>query len=104
MPLPTEQVAVLKWCVSQIERICEAQIKEGRNRGGKELKPWSLLWLEVLKECSYHPQIPRFGFADPVSYSIVENAVERMQLSGAVRHGAGESKVYSTVHCVRTIS
>ena len=75
----------------QIERIVEAQVKENRNRKKKEYKPWSLLWLEVLKESSYHPEIPRFGFGDPVSYSIVENAVERLQLSGAVRHGAGTS-------------
>lgn len=58
--------------------------------GSKEMKTWSVMWLEVLKKSSFHPEMPRFGFADPVSYSIVENAVERLNLSGAVRHGAGK--------------
>ena len=59
-----------------------------RKKGKKEKPPWSLLWLEVLKKSSFHPEIPRFGFGDPTSYGIVANAVDRLSNSGAVRHGA----------------
>jgi hypothetical protein len=93
IPLPKDQIKVLKWCVHHIERIVEAQLEEHRIKKHKEYKPWSLLWLEVLKESSFHPEIPRFGFGDPVSYSIVQNAVERLKMSGAVRHGAGKSNI-----------
>lgn len=87
MPLASDQLEVLRWCVNKIETVVEAMLAD-KTAGKKEKKPWSLLWLEVLKESSFHPEIPRFGFGDPISYSIVENAVERLQLSGAVRHGA----------------
>ena len=86
-PLPQDQLEVLQWCVNQIESIVEKMLAD-KMQGKKEKKPWSLLWLEVLKESSFHPEIPRFGFGDPISYSIVENAVERLHISGAVRHGA----------------
>ena len=91
IPLPPEQLEVLKWCVQQIEKIVKTQLEENKMGSTHDIKPWSVLWLEVLKESSFHPEIPRFGFGDPVSYSIVENAVERLNLSGAVRHGAGKS-------------
>ena len=88
IPLPKDQQEVLKWCVIQIERIATRMLQE-YERGVKRRKPWSLLWLEVLKEeASFHPDIPQFGFGDPISYSIVTNAVERLGQSGAVRHGA----------------
>ncbi|CAB9497546.1 Rac exchanger 2 protein [Seminavis robusta] len=88
MPLPSDQQAVLKWCMTQIERVANRVLRDAEN-GAKERKPWSLMWLEILKEeSSFHPDIPRFGFADPVSYSIVANAVERLTQTGAVRHGA----------------
>lgn len=88
MPLPPEQVEVLKWCVQQIETIVKAELTETRNGSVRDIKPWSVKWLEILKDSSFHPDIPRFGFGDPVSYSIVENAVDRLNLTGAVRHGA----------------
>jgi hypothetical protein len=89
LPLPKDQQEVLKWCVTQIERIANRLLEEAERGVKRKKKPWSLMWLEILKEeASFHPEIPQFGFGDPVSYSIVTNAVERLCLSGAVRHGA----------------
>lgn len=88
-PLPPDQLEVLRWCVTQIENIVQCMVEEKKTKGKiNESKPWSLLWLEVLKASSFHPEIPQFGFGDPISYSIVENAVDRLSTSGAVRHGA----------------
>ena len=86
-PLPADQVQVLHWCVRHIAKICEKKLAE-QQKGKMETTAWSQLWLEVLKESTFHPEIPRFGFADPISYSIVENAVKRLSMTGAVRHGA----------------
>ena len=86
-PLPPDQIEVLKWCVTHIEAICEKMLAD-RQKGKNQKLPWSLLWLEVLKESTFHPEIPQFGFGDPTSYSIVENAVKRLSSNGAVRHGA----------------
>ncbi|CAE7415416.1 unnamed protein product, partial [Symbiodinium pilosum] len=52
---------------------------------------WMSRWLEILKresDAGFHLEIPRFGFGDPTSYSIVEQLVVAMGLLGAVRHGA----------------
>lgn len=106
MPLPPDQQKALHWCVNQIEKICERMLAEktaeNSNYSGDDNKPsqtrkekthisWSLLWLQVLRDSSFHPEIPRFGFGDPISYCMVENAVERLHLSGAVRHGPGKN-------------
>lgn len=47
--------------------------------------------MEVLKDAAktgFHPQIPRLGFGDPTSYSLMEDAIERLANVGPVRHGA----------------
>mmetsp|Transcript_23261 Transcript_23261/g.56125 ORF Transcript_23261/g.56125 Transcript_23261/m.56125 type:complete len:496 (-) Transcript_23261:36-1523(-) len=77
-----EQVELLAWCVSQIEWILD-------NHTGPE--SWTTRWLEVLKYAArngFYPSMPRFGFGDPTSYSIIEASVQRSaKTCGAVRHG-----------------
>ena len=80
-PLPDDQVETLTWCVTEIEGI----LNESRDKG------WCERWLEVLKKCAsagYHPHIPEYGFGDPTSYEIQARCVDRLNMSGAVRHGA----------------
>jgi hypothetical protein len=82
--LPPNQIELVKWLVSRIDEILETA-------DGTE--PWTKKWLTILLKESknnkgFHPKIPRFGFGDPKSYSIMETAVERLQKNGAVRHGA----------------
>ena len=80
-PLPDDQVETLTWCVDQIEGV----LNESRDKG------WCERWLEVLKHAAssgYHPHIPEYGFGDPTSYEIQARCVDRLNMSGAVRHGA----------------
>lgn len=53
---------------------------------------WTSCWLNnVLKPSAikgFIPVVPRFGFGDPKSYAIMEGAVGRLCICGAVRHGA----------------
>ncbi|KAL7469673.1 hypothetical protein ACHAXS_009925 [Conticribra weissflogii] len=80
--MPDDQVELLDWCVSQIEWILDNQT---------EPDSWTTTWLEILKHAArqnFYPQMPRFGFGDPTSYSMIEAAVTRSaKTCGAVRHG-----------------
>lgn len=79
--LPPDQVEIMKWSVSNIAAVLDSKSPDN----------WTNRWLEVLQsegEKGFHPKIPRFGFGDPKSYSIIENAVARLGKDGAVRHGA----------------
>ena len=81
-PLVPEQMEVLSWYVSEIENIMAA------STAGDS---WTGLWLDVLKKAARegrYPEMPRFGFGDPKSYSTMKSAVTRLSHSGAVRHGA----------------
>lgn len=81
-PLAPEQMVVLKWYINEIENVMKSS-KVGDS--------WTVQWLDVLKNAAkegFYPEMPRFGFGDPKSYSIMENAVDRLNESGAVRHGA----------------
>jgi len=81
-PLAPEQLYVLTWYVNEIENVMKSS-KVGDS--------WTVNWLEVLKKAAregFYPEMPRFGFGDPKSYSIMKNAVSRLSHSGAVRHGA----------------
>jgi hypothetical protein len=86
--LPYDQVDILKWCVNQIETILDSPTRP---------ESWTNRWLEVLKRETrkgFHPSIPKFGFGDPKSYSIIENAVNRLTRDGSVRHGAESFNFY----------
>ncbi len=82
-PMPPEQVDLMDWCVSQIEWILESHT---------EPESWTSRWLEVLKFAArndFYPSMPRFGFGDPTSHSMIEaSATRSAKSSGAVRHGA----------------
>jgi len=82
-PMPTEQIELLDWCVSQIEWILESHTQP---------ESWTSRWLEVMKfaaQNNFYPSMPKFGFGDPTSYSMIEASVTRSAKScGAVRHGA----------------
>ena len=80
--LPSDQLDIMKWCVDQIGGVLD---------GPPGPESWTNRWLQILKEATskgFHPNIPRFGFGDPKSYSIMENAVKRFSRDGAVRHGS----------------
>lgn len=80
-PIPSEQVDMLNWCIDHIEGVLETPGSD----------PWSKRWLDVLKKnkpTGKGAHIPRFGYGDPKTYSVMECAVGRLGQSGAVRHGA----------------
>lgn len=81
-PMSPDQVDLLDWCISQIEWILENHT---------EPESWTTRWLEVLKYAArngFYPMMPRFGFGDPTSYSMIEASVHRSaKTCGAVRHG-----------------
>ena len=80
-PIPSEQVDMVNWCIDHIEGVLETPGSD----------PWSKRWLDVLKKnkpTGKGAYIPRFGYGDPKTYSIMECAVGRLGQSGAVRHGA----------------
>jgi Domain found in Dishevelled, Egl-10, and Pleckstrin (DEP) len=86
--LPSDQLDVLKWCVNQIGKILDSPTRP---------ESWTNRWLEVLKretQGGFHPLIPKFGFGDPKSYSLIENAVDRLTRDGSVRHGAESFNFY----------
>lgn len=86
--LPLEQLDVLRWSIDCIGKILDAPMRP---------ESWTNRWLEVLmheNQRGFHPQVPRYGFADPKSYSIIQNAVERLIQDGAVRHGAESFNYY----------
>lgn len=73
---------VLHWYVTEIENVMDS------SRAGDS---WTVKWLDVLKKAAregFHPEMPRFGFGDPKSYSIMKSAVSHLKDTGAVRHGA----------------
>jgi hypothetical protein len=80
--LPREQEDLMMWCINHIEDILDAR---------PSCDTWTVRWLEILKkEASngFIPQIPEYGFGDPKSYSIMEQAALRLIDTGAVRHGS----------------
>jgi hypothetical protein len=87
-PLSGEQLDLVKWSVNKIKTILDTQAKEDPET---PLLSWTKCWLKVLQEAAgkgFQPTMPKFGFGDPRSYSIMEQAVEQLQEDGCVRHGA----------------
>jgi len=84
-PLPTCQQETLQQCVSRLENILDDSSPGLKNCS------WTSRWLDVMKkdtESVKSHKTPMFGFGDPKSYSIMKNAVERLEMIGAVRHGS----------------
>lgn len=80
--LPREQEDLMMWSLKHIETILNAR---------PTTDTWTVRWLEVLKEEAsngFIPEIPEYGFGDPKSYSIMEEAAKRLIQTGAVRHGS----------------
>jgi len=80
-PLPEEQVKLVHWTIDNIEGVLQEPSPAG----------WTKRWLEVLKreaQKGFHPDVPRFGFGDPTSYQIMVDCTDKLNMSGAVRHGA----------------
>lgn len=81
-PMPPSQIDLMKWCIAQIEKILAFEPSS---------ETWTMRWLENLKEQyqkGFHVDLPKYGFADPKSYSMMAHAVDRLSTHGSVRHGA----------------
>lgn len=81
-PIPEEQLDIVHWMLSAIEKVLSSRQEEDS---------WTACWLNLLKDATkkgFHPRIPPLGFGDPKSYAIMKNAVKSLRASGAVRHGA----------------
>ena len=79
--LSEQNLSMLSWCVDEIEGV----LKTPKVGSG-----WTTRWLEVKKKNAGNPAhqgMPRFGYADPRSYSIMKGAVHKLTSNGAVRHG-----------------
>merc|ERR1712150_38764 len=77
-----DQLAILKWCVNQIETVLDRGIQS---------KGWTSQWLDILKSETlkgFHPNVPPLGFSDPKSNEIMKHAIHRLRKEGAVRHGS----------------
>lgn len=80
--MPDEQIELMKWCIGQIEKILDIPPSS---------ENWTMRWLEQLKKAyeeGFHVSFPKYGFADPKSYSIMAHAINRLTQHGSVRHGA----------------
>ncbi len=84
IPMPTEQIDLMKWLIGETDAILKSPISE---------KTWTSHWLDVMKNSSrklLETRTPKYGFGDPKSSSIIEGAVARFRhnKNGAVRHAA----------------
>lgn len=77
--LPRDQEELMLWCVDRIEEIMDSPPTSDT---------WTVRWLEVLKENNPDPEFPQYGFGDPKSYGIMEQAALMLIDTGAVRHGS----------------
>mmetsp|Transcript_8420 Transcript_8420/g.20684 ORF Transcript_8420/g.20684 Transcript_8420/m.20684 type:complete len:367 (-) Transcript_8420:373-1473(-) len=79
--VPEDQVNVSRWMVEQIETILDKRDNDS----------WTSRWLDVLKDSNdkgFHPTVPPFGYSDPKTRFIFKHAIDRLSVTGAVRHGA----------------
>ena len=86
-PTSSEQVQMISWCIDNIESLLETPAAE----------PWTKRWLGVLKKAAdkgFDPRVPPYGFGDPTTYAIFQSVVNKLFVSGAVRHGAECSNYY----------
>mmetsp|Transcript_28719 Transcript_28719/g.32843 ORF Transcript_28719/g.32843 Transcript_28719/m.32843 type:complete len:825 (+) Transcript_28719:89-2563(+) len=78
-PVPDNQVQLIKKSLSKIEKVLSE---------GPSSMSWTEKWLNALREDPISCDMPRYGFGDPKSYSLMEMAVSRLVKDGSVRHGA----------------
>lgn len=74
--------------ISGIEKVLE------KSQAGEN---WTQHWIDFIRKASrsgFHPTIPKIGFGDAKSYSIMEQATKSVKLSGAVRHGSESFNYY----------
>ena len=77
-PISESQIGLVKWCIKRIDEIL----------GSPQAPSWTARWLNVLKESTIKPNMPLYGFGDPKSYWLMEQAIDRLSKDGCVRHGA----------------
>ena len=85
--LPAEQLRLVDWAINHIESVLAAPSSAS----------WTKRWLSVLMaeaKKGFHPEIPKYGFGDPVSTAVISTAVQSLTQSGAVRHGAESFNFY----------
>jgi hypothetical protein len=83
IPMPSDQIEVMKRTVHQVGEI----LHDEKTR----IQSWTCNWLNMLKKnasSTFKPKMPQFGYGDPKTYSIMENAINRLKNNGAVRHGS----------------
>merc|ERR1719424_1600722 len=79
--LPPEQGKLASWALDHSREVLSKPGELG----------WNSRWLEVLKQAAadgFHPELPKYGFADNASYRLIGEVVKATIESGAVRHGA----------------
>ncbi|KAL7537550.1 hypothetical protein ACHAXR_009860 [Thalassiosira sp. AJA248-18] len=84
-PIPSEQIELVKWSVNNISEVLDERARSDLHAG------WMETWFKVLKKAAlkgYYPKTPKYGNGDPKSYEIIKVAVDRLQKTGCVRHGA----------------
>ena len=67
------------------------QVLDDITANGTSGESWNRRWLDILKresEKGFHPELPPYGFGDPLSYSCVRSTSAKVRTTGAVRHGA----------------
>jgi len=79
--VPADQIEIFNWMLQQTESILQT----------RDTDSWTKRWLNVLKDCGnkgFHPEVPPLGYSDPKTNFIFEHAIQRLSITGAVRHGA----------------
>jgi hypothetical protein len=79
--LPEYQVELQKWSLERTEEILSTPSTKG----------WTSRWLQVLHELAQSGtshELPKYGYGDATTLSLVETAVDAVSQVGAIRHGA----------------
>ncbi|CAJ1429005.1 unnamed protein product, partial [Effrenium voratum] len=80
-PIPEKQIELIHWSLKHTEELLQQPTAKG----------WTGRWLDVLKDEAnkgFHPTIPKYGFGDETSCSLIDDVVTETSACGAVRHGA----------------
>mmetsp|Transcript_26849 Transcript_26849/g.32943 ORF Transcript_26849/g.32943 Transcript_26849/m.32943 type:complete len:996 (+) Transcript_26849:194-3181(+) len=87
-----EQRALMMWSLSKMEKVL---LDKNGGIGDKDHFNWTGAWLSKVLDPKVKkldpfkvPAMPRFGFGDPTSLSLINAVVDKLAECGAVRHGA----------------